>query len=145
MPHILDLQDGGIWRGNNPYLSWNKNGVVSGGTLIFLSIATYGIYSRFFPFCPPGRMQRTTTIRYDYKIAQWIPFHIFHLFIIKDWKHEGGFIVLSYNHTWLLLFAVSFLEDQMWRIGINLHRLQYLKILNSPINNAIFIPWHHFR
>jgi len=40
------------------------------GLLIFLSIATYGGYSSFSLFCPPARIQQTTTMRYDYKISQ---------------------------------------------------------------------------
>ena len=64
--------------------SLNKNGDLSGGTLIFSSVATNGSCSQFFTFCPPGRTQRTTAVRYGYKISQRIPIHVFHFSEITE-------------------------------------------------------------
>ena len=77
-------------------MSWNKNGDLSGGFLIFSSVATNGSCSRFFLFCPPGRIHRTTAVRYGYKISQWIPIHTFFIFskmteaVCEDWDRHNA-------------------------------------------------------
>jgi len=88
-----------------------------GGTLIFLSITTCGGY---FPFCPPGRIQRTI-IRYDYKISQWIV-------ALEKMKN------MNMDSLWyfILIVVVRCILPRGQNGKNGLHQSHYSKILKSP-------------